>query len=664
MPKNGCYIKREYVYAVIVIQFLACILLAISCGELSQSLKEAEKHISSLKTDILAIQKQLEQSPPPPPPPEEFTPLFPSGNPQLNLASPGVDLSYYTPNISWPLNVSINAGSTVYPALQAKGTIVAVDLIVDNIFFKTYRGTRNLSDWYAAIDQMNAAVCDPETICAHGSLVFCVCRCETGWSGTLCDHHDCNGLGTWNTTTGSCLCDDSTRNSSAFCLTPSCPEDRGIYSNVDNKCHCLPGWTGTNCETAFTNCTEQCVRGDCIDGVCVCDGPAFGKWCQYDCSEPTPNNTLCPYRSNWGVDMPCIAEEETLEKICVCGGGFSLTADETVVHQLRCGSNVSLSECHTRFSDEREFCCLPGSPCGAPTSMCDTDSCCRSQGNYANETSCLISGCAWCSGSCVLGGTSGCLFPGYTAAQFIYDASKSSENTNMWEQTRYPVIYDQSAANVYRRLFAPCIYNLYLEIECAQQVYRDIQSLAWPSLDTDEDFPAQIPSNIVLQSTDSNLCRDQYPVLSLATVPRYFSRNVSVGWQCPGQDGTNGVFLTYAHGSLESGRTHYHVLKATRGGDVFCLVQGPLNATMKYWIFGTVSAEDTLFWFNLREQGRDYVITDPAPFCTRWYVTGNSLRGEGDSYIRAEGLMATLSQYSGGYLDFVAYSSAYPKKLS
>jgi len=593
-----------------------------------------------------------------------FTPTLISSQPTNNLFSPGVNLAVYTGNISWPDSTTIDTGATAYPAAFINGTLITKTIIADDIIVNTYRGQRSLSQWYKAIDEMNADVCDPETVCEHGSMVNCLCVCEEHWSGDLCDTHDCFGFGTWSTKTAQCTCDDSNNNATSFCLRVNC--FNGEYSNIDETCVCSKGWEGVTCNTQETTCVHTCINGECYDGKCVCNYGYFGQRCQYICATPGPDNTLCPQRSNSGVDMRCIVEEETLEKICVCGGGFHLTEDATTILQLRCGKNVTLTECQQKFSQEAPECCLPESRCGSMWGLCTTDECCNSAGSVYNKTSCLYAGCAWCADGCLLEGDGTgdtCEEPVYTAAIGLSDLGESTDTSLQWEKLYYNYTYSKAAATAYRNLYYPCIYNLYLDIDCGKSVHSVIQKLAWPDLNKDQTFYPGVPTQIVLYSTDNTLCNNNYPALSIKSLPKKYTRNATVAWKCPGEDDTLGTTMVFAQDNANVEHTNYYLYKVTTGGDVFCLTEGPLNSTEKIWIFRTELAEDSLFWLNLREQASDYVVMDPS-FCTRWYIDGSTIRSSSTKfYIGEVSGLATESISSGGYLDFSNFGSRYPKKI-
>lgn len=82
------------------------------------------------------------------------------------------------------------------------------------------------------------------------------CNCLPGYTGTHCE-----------TKMGERLCKDNPCRNDAIC----------IESNNDYKCECKPGWTGKNCDVNFNEChSNPCKNsGTCIDGInnytCKCE---------------------------------------------------------------------------------------------------------------------------------------------------------------------------------------------------------------------------------------------------------------------------------------------------------------------------------------------------------------------------------------------------------
>lgn len=180
----------------------------------------------------------------------------------------------------------------------------------------------NLTEFMRAFEQQFP--CDPEIACAHGTLVFCQCTCEPGWSGDLCNVNACNDRGTWNATIGECICDEG-YNATSLCLTHLCDRDNGYYNAITDTCTCKEGWTGAGCTTRIPGtCSNTTCKGICTNGVCVCYGPQFGQNCEFTCATNIVSQDLCPWRTNLGLSMPCIIEPLTGVKSCVCGGGFRM----------------------------------------------------------------------------------------------------------------------------------------------------------------------------------------------------------------------------------------------------------------------------------------------------------------------------------------------------
>ena len=96
------------------------------------------------------------------------------------------------------------------------------------------------------------------------------------------------------------------------CQTDPC-QNQGICSDVQNgyTCTCVPGFTGTNCEVNFDDCSENpCVHGMCTDLInsykCTCETGYYGSNCDLQtppCPTSEPNYRL--------IDNTCYYFETT-----------------------------------------------------------------------------------------------------------------------------------------------------------------------------------------------------------------------------------------------------------------------------------------------------------------------------------------------------------------
>ena len=96
------------------------------------------------------------------------------------------------------------------------------------------------------------------------------------------------------------------------CQTDPC-QNQGICSDIQNgyTCTCVPGFTGTNCEVNFDDCSENpCVHGMCMDLInsykCTCETGYYGSNCDLQtppCPTSEPNYRL--------IDNTCYYFETT-----------------------------------------------------------------------------------------------------------------------------------------------------------------------------------------------------------------------------------------------------------------------------------------------------------------------------------------------------------------
>lgn len=153
--------------------------------------------------------------------------------------------------------------------------------------------------------------------CEDGVNQF-ICHCQPGYGGKRCEKEidECDSSKSKYklfliTSTISRI---PTNVFAHFCLDPC--QHGGICIDGLNSyvCNCMPGYTGTNCETNIDDCVADPCRngGSCIDLVngykCVCKIPYTGRNCDYKLDPCQPNRchngAKCTPSSNY-QDFSC-----------------------------------------------------------------------------------------------------------------------------------------------------------------------------------------------------------------------------------------------------------------------------------------------------------------------------------------------------------------------
>ncbi|CAJ1072211.1 tenascin-N [Xyrichtys novacula] len=125
--------------------------------------------------------------------------------------------------------------------------------------------------------------------------------CGSGGAGGV--DTSCNGRGTYQHDSCSCLCDPGWEGPD--CSDSTCPDDCNDNGRcVDGKCVCHEGFTGDDCNQL--SCPDDCNdKGRCVDGKCVC----FSHFTGDDCSvQKCPND--------------CIGNGQCVDGQCICDEGF------------------------------------------------------------------------------------------------------------------------------------------------------------------------------------------------------------------------------------------------------------------------------------------------------------------------------------------------------
>lgn len=130
-----------------------------------------------------------------------------------------------------------------------------------------------------------------DTSCnGHGTYQHdtCSCLCDPGWEGPDCSVSTCPDFCNDNgrCVDGKCVCHEGYTGDDCSQLT--CPDncnDKGHC--VDGKCVCFPHFTGENCD--IQKCPNDCIgNGQCVDGRCICDEGFYGE----DCSSGNSTNFM------------------------------------------------------------------------------------------------------------------------------------------------------------------------------------------------------------------------------------------------------------------------------------------------------------------------------------------------------------------------------------
>ncbi|XP_074544512.1 tenascin-N isoform X2 [Halichoeres trimaculatus] len=107
----------------------------------------------------------------------------------------------------------------------------------------------------------------------------CSCLCNPGWEGPDCSvsscPDECNDNG--RCVDGRCVCHQGFTGED--CSQQMCPDDCNDKGQcVDGKCVCFPHFTGEDC--SIQKCPNDCIgNGRCVDGQCVCDEGFYGEDC-------------------------------------------------------------------------------------------------------------------------------------------------------------------------------------------------------------------------------------------------------------------------------------------------------------------------------------------------------------------------------------------------
>lgn len=167
------------------------------------------------------------------------------------------------------------------------------DSIDENVFEKTQTLIKRFST-------QNTDPCVNGGRCEDGVNQF-ICQCPPGYAGKRCEKEidECDSSKSkqnYNRFVGDLHFQHFQTNLSKFSSSDPC-QHGGICIDGLNSytCNCMPGFTGTNCETNIDDCIANPCRngGSCIDLVngykCVCKIPYSGRNCDYKMDPCQPN---------------------------------------------------------------------------------------------------------------------------------------------------------------------------------------------------------------------------------------------------------------------------------------------------------------------------------------------------------------------------------------
>lgn len=163
------------------------------------------------------------------------------------------------------------------------------------------------------------------THCNHGIDECGVCKCNSGWSGEICD---CNKNSLENNVQqcmdgnsskicsqrgdcvcGKCLCDEGYKGK--FCECSACDKVDGIECANRGTCHCgvcqcIEGWTGNACQCPSTD--DACIAPGSTE---VCAGHGYCDCGECRCNVTAPDNfyyrgTYCESSISAGASALCV----------------------------------------------------------------------------------------------------------------------------------------------------------------------------------------------------------------------------------------------------------------------------------------------------------------------------------------------------------------------
>uniref|UniRef100_A0A665X8D2 Protein eyes shut homolog n=1 Tax=Echeneis naucrates TaxID=173247 RepID=A0A665X8D2_ECHNA len=182
------------------------------------------------------------------------------------------------------------------------------------------------------------------------------CVCTPGWVGEFCQY-----------VADACLMKPNSCLNGATCITTS-----PASSSPQHTCKCLPGFTGTRCETEISECdSSPCQHnGTCLDLLgryeCQCAPGFLGKNCEVDTDACALPSSTCPPKTQC-LDLP-----DGLEYTCrvpcpqnlqPCSNGGSCVLGNVGSYACICAPGWSGQNCLINVNDCVQHWCQNGATC-------------------------------------------------------------------------------------------------------------------------------------------------------------------------------------------------------------------------------------------------------------------------------------------------------------
>lgn len=263
---------------------------------------------------------------------------------------------------------SMDTASTIYPSLQARGTLYMPYgniILSDGDVVVGTDGSLHAHIQY--VNTLVAYMCHIASPCGTNMFInisACACQCTPGFTGITCTARTCANNGVW--TFDHCTCPPPFT-SASMCAEPVCPPN-AIFNATSASCTCLAPWSGSQCSVIVPSISPPAI--DCFN-------PYAGQ---------------CRSKQNWGVSS-C-----TPTGICTCAPLYDTTTNSFIARQITCGTSAL---CVQWFQRLTAYCCTGAVDCERfqqATLLCATEPCC----NALYAEACIARGCSISAGACVL----------------------------------------------------------------------------------------------------------------------------------------------------------------------------------------------------------------------------------------------------------------------